>query len=151
MTGASNISCWRKSKWFPMYVEITMSHCRNHILYKMLLNLCQFKRFRMIHSLFAGQVSPWHSFILKESKRFFGVLSWASHRGAILVLVIKKLPGFFFLFWGIEATWTASCYSVAKILLIIMKVYNFHYKKMNSTRSIAQKYSSITLNIKLFF
>lgn len=102
MTGASNISCWRKSKWFPMYVEITMSHCRNHILYKMLLNLCQFsrkwflKRFRMIHSLFAGQVSPWHSFILKESKRFFGVLSWASHRGAILVLVIKKLPGFFF-------------------------------------------------------
>lgn len=103
MTGASNISCWRKSKWFPMYVEITMSHCRNHILYKMLLNLCQFsrkwflKRFRMIHSLFAGQVSPWHSFILKKSKRFFGVLSWAdSHRGAILVLVIKKLPGFFF-------------------------------------------------------
>lgn len=57
------------------------------------------KRFRMIHSLFAGQVSPWHSFILKESKRFFGVLSWAdSHRGAILVLVIKKLPGFFFYF-----------------------------------------------------
>lgn len=98
MTGASNISCWRKSKWFPMYVEITMSHCRNHILYKMLLNLCQFKRFRMIHSLFAGQVSPWHSFILKESKRFFGVLLWASHRGAILVLVIKKLPGFFFYF-----------------------------------------------------
>lgn len=98
MTGASNISCWRKSKWFPMYVEITMSHCRNHILYKMLLNLCQFKRFRMIHSVFAGQVSPWHSFILKESKRFFGVLSWASHRGAILVLVIKKLPGFYFYF-----------------------------------------------------
>lgn len=135
MTGASNIRCWRKSKWFPMYVEITMSHCRNHILYKMLLNLCQFsrkwflKRFRMIHSLFASQVSPWHSFILKKSKRFFGVLSWAdSHRGAILVLVIKKLPGFF-LFWGIEATWTVSCYSVAKILLIIMKVFKFHYKK----------------------
>lgn len=141
MTGASNISCWRKSKWFPMHVEITMSHCRNHILYKMLLNLCQFsrkwflKRFRMIHSLFAGQVSPWHSFILKESKRFFGVLSWASHRGAILVLVIKKLPGFFF-----EVLRPLEQHHVIlsrRYYLSLWKFTIFIIKKMNSTRSIA--------------
>lgn len=77
----------------------------------------------MIHSLFAGQVSPWHSFILKESKRFFGVLSWAdSHRGAILVLVIKKLPGFFFIlrYWG----------HLNSIMLFCREDTTYHYESL---------------------